>query len=125
MTATQAELGEGLANLRSQYSDKEAELENLDMAVQLLKHDLNALDGERNQLTMDIDEHKRIEEEKIKPIINRLIEHNEDLTVNIKDAESKTLKEQDDFNNIDGDIKIRDENINKVNEENAELKKED
>jgi chromosome segregation ATPase len=94
------------------------------MHVQLLKHDLNALDGEKNQLTMDIEERKKIEEDKIRPIIEKLNTDNETLKIDIKQSGEKNQKEKDDENNIDSEIKQLDDNINKINEENGELKKE-
>lgn len=60
------------------------------MAVQLLKHDMNSLEGEKNQLSMDIEDKKKIEEDKIRPIILRLDEENEKLRIDTKDNKTRT-----------------------------------
>lgn len=71
VTAEQSEHASILETLDKQISEHDSDLEKIETGNQLLEHDINTFEGERNQLKNEIKDRQEAEAARIKPQIDR------------------------------------------------------
>jgi len=109
---------------RTQYKEKEFQLDNIDTQILLMGHEIITKEGERNRLQQELEERKQQEQDMVQPRINELSSDIEMYTSDISNKGKRLESCKTERTKLTENIESLKEEIYKLDKEVEELTKD-
>lgn len=109
---------------RTQYKEKEFQLDNIDTQILLMGHEIITKEGERNRLQQELEERKQQEQDMVQPRINELSYDIDMYTTDIKNKGKSLENCKTERTKLTENIESLKEEIYKLDKEVEELTKD-